>query len=485
MLPAIFENQVTKSLGNSIYGPGGDGGGRSAYDISFGEFLLNGGQLDLVSNEAIRLYLRCLPFAQAVDMRAKAFANLKLKIFDKKENDFPKDQSHPVLELLAQPNTDQTGEEFLTAFSAFSDITGNSFLNVTSMGESAPPLEIFNVQPTDVTILPSTGFGTSGFAGQFLVNDDHTGQSVYELDDSGVRFRYFTSDGDSEFWQVRSFNPLRGGNRLFGTSPAQPIWLEIQQYIEGNQTNFSSLVNGVRPSGAFSNKKEKPLTDKQWTRLQEMAAQYTGSKGAGKAFIADGVDFTPIQITNREQEYSILQQSMFEKIFLRYDIPIPLISSSVATYNNLATAMFHFYDGGVSPHANKLLRELTVFLMHRYPGSENLELRFDRAEVDALRLRAFEEGKEMRAIGVSSDNEIRTVLGYESTGTDGDVIYKPSTLQPAGIDTDTSGNDASPPNRSKFMGVMMQTKNPATGKNYTMSEAFEAGQEVGIWNGGG
>lgn len=480
MFPETFSNVIqTKSYSPSIYDQS-PSPQASGLNFSFGEYLGANGEFDLVAFEAIRLYSKCLPLTAAIDMRARAFANLSIKVFNKTEGKFIDDPNHPVLKLLANPNSGQTRREFLIAYSSFQDITGDSFLTINSMGENAPPLEIFTKTPTELTIMTSTSVGTAGFPGKYLVNNPFAGQEVFTLNDMvSNRFRYFTDDGDQELWQSKTFNPLMSGNHLFGRSPAQAIWLECQQYIEGNLTNHSNLKKGVRPSGAFVNTKEKPLTDTQWARLQELAAKYTGSSGSGKAFAGDGVTFVPTTMDNREMEFQKLQTDMFSRVSYRFNIPIPLFSDKATTYNNLSTALFQFYDLSVTPHAEKLLEELSVFLMRRYPDSENLELRFDKAEVDALKLRSFEEGKALRAINVNSDNELRTVIGYEET-TDGDVVWKPSMLVPAGMDSDTRGNDQDPPIPSKFMEVMMTTKNKETGEPYTPVEAYEIAMEHGL-----
>lgn len=480
MFPQVFDNVIQKNYIPSIYE---DTPAPCASGVSFGDYLITSGEHGLAAGEAIRLYLRCLPLAAAIDMRAKAFAGLSIKVYNKSDKKFLTDQNHPVLQFLAHPNNAQSKREFMIAYSSFHDITGNSYLKLTAINENSPPLEIFVEDPTAVSIMASTQLGTAGFAGKYAINNSYAGQTDFELDDSSInnRFRYFNHDGDQELWHIRHFNPLSNGNYLFGTSPAQPIWLEIQQYIEGNRTNHSSLLRGVRPSGAFTNTSGTPLTKDQWDRLKEMVKLYTGSTGSGKAFAADGVTFVPTQIPNRDMEFQKLQSDMFERISYRFNIPLPLLSNKASSYNNLSTALFQFYDLSVSPAADKLLEELSVFLMRRYPDSENLELRFDKSEVEALKLRSFEEGKALRAIHVTSDNEIRTVLGFEET-TDGDTIWKPSNLIPAGIDSDPTGNDQDPPLPSKFIESMMQVKK-SDGTYYTATEAYELAVDEGLIDG--
>lgn len=475
----MIPDTLTKAAPQSIYDVSRRTtlAGEGFVNGSFAEFLIAEGLTPLAAYEAIRLYSQCLPYFRAVDLRASGVSSLKLKIWDKKSESFLT-QEHEVLELLNKPNADIDQTEFLYAYSSFIDITGNSYLSTNGF-PGRPPLEIHTVNPVQVSATPSTQDGTAGYAGRYEDSDPFAGNAVYNLDDKSGRFRYIRSDGDGEFWHVRHFNPLRNGNHLYGQSPAQPIWLEIQQYIEGNSTNYHGLKQGIRPSGVFVNTMGKPLTETQWSRLQEAAAKYSGAKGTGKAFAADGVDFKPAQITNREMEYRGLQQDMLERISYRYGIPLVILTNAAATYNNLATGRYMLYDGSILPHANKLFSDMTNFLMPFYKNSEDFVITYDRSEIDELRLRAFEEAKTMKDIEVFSDNEIRTTTGYEERD-GGDEIYKRNNLVVIGQDTDTRGNDNDPPtNAGKFVELLLQTKK-ADGTFYTEIEAYKIAQQEGL-----
>jgi phage portal protein BeeE len=163
--------------------------------------------------------------------------------------------------------------------------------------------------------------------------------------------------------------------------------------------------------------------------VQELAKAYKGAHGAGRVFAADGVDFKPMNLTNRDMEYRDLQKDMEIRINQRYDIPLPLLNEKSTTYNNLATAQFAFYHDAVLPHADVLLEAFNSWLMPKYKGSENLKLTYDASDIPALRLRNFEEAKILSTIHVNTDNELRTTLGW-GTREDGDNVYKPINQAP-------------------------------------------------------
>jgi HK97 family phage portal protein len=455
---------------------------------SFYEFLAALGEGQLAASEAVRLYDMCYPLAGAIDRRAQAFAGIPLKVFDKKSQSFITSH-HPILDLLARPNANDKGKDFMYALAAFFDITGNSMITGTyALGKvNMPPLEITVRCPSHITIQESLARGTAGYAGEYRVQGSNRSLEVYKLDDTQRNFRWIETSnaGDQvrDLIHIKRFNAKAG---LWGTSRAKSIMLEIQQYVEGNKTNLGSLKNGIRPSGAFVGNTGTELTETQWQRVKELADSYKGAQGAGKVFAADGVDFKPMNLTNRDMEYRDLQKDMEIRCNQRYDIPLPLLNEKSTTYNNLATAQFAFYHDAVLPLADVLLENLTLWLMPKYKGSEQLELRYDASDIPALRLRNFEEAKLLRDIHVNTDNEIRTVLGYE-TRTGSDEIYKPVTQLPQPMLEQSAtriieANDGVKSHRhEKFVRAVMLEQNKATGQLYTRPEALEMAKRYGIY----
>jgi len=164
------------------------------------------------------------------------------------------------------------------------------------------------------------------------------------------------------------------------------------------------------------------------------------------------------------------------RISQRYDIPIPLLKDNAATYNNFAVAQFAFYHDAILPHADLLLGELTAWLMPKFKNSENLVLTYDASDIPALRLRNFEEAKVLRQIASNTDNEIRTIIGYENIE-GGDVVFKPANQLPMDTlanyaDTLLESNDGLKSHSvERFVKAMMLECNSTTGKAFTRDEA--------------
>lgn len=421
-------------------------------DIAFADFLLNGNNGDLSNFEAIRLYRKVMPFFNAVHTRAQAFSNIPIRVKNKRTNEFVDD--HPALELLAHPNADVTQEEFLVQLSSFYDITGDAFLAVTGM-LNRPPIEIATLPPQRFTFRRPNGFSLLFVPRMMVYTDADFGLIEFKQEQNlfGEGEIRFTNKefGEKECWHIRSFNPLRSFTNFWGMSRAQPALLEMQQFVEGNNNNLSMLARGTRLSMVWINNRDQELTDKQWDRMQEEAQKYAGAQNAGGTPILDGMDAKSFQATNRDMEYSKLQQSMLERISSIFAVPLPLLLSQSMTLNNLETAMFQLYDRSVLPLATTIYSELTRFLMPRYENSEDMVFTYNPNDIEPLRERAIETAKTASQTGIFTDNELREMTGEEELGPEGDVIYKPANLIPI----DGSDDD---PNLEKTLRRMLEEK---------------------------
>lgn len=403
----------------SYYGP---------QDISFTEYLIANGNGDLGDIASIRLYMKAMPLFNAITMRAEAYSNIPLRVYNTKTEQYVED--HPALELLDSPNADVSSMEFLEQVSSYYDITGNSYQMLTGRVEK-PPLEIISVPSQNVTFGMGNKFVALSVPDVIYITNSGGGQTVFYAEETMSGIRFINSNRDLELWHMRTFNPLRSSSNFRGMSRARPIWLELEQYLSGNVTNLSMLKRGTRLSMAWVNNRGEELTDKQWNRMQEEAQKYSGDSNAGGTPVLDGMDVKTIQHTNRDMEFEKLQTSMFTRVSVNYKIPLALLLAETMTLNNLETALLQFFDLSALPLADRLNNELTRFIMPRFPNSEHLVLKYNENDITALRLRMIETAKSLSEINVSTINELRTLLGEDEI-IGGDVILRPATLLPIG-----------------------------------------------------
>lgn len=430
---------------------------------SFAEYLINGGNKDLANIVAINMYMEAMPLFTAVDMRARNFAQIPLRVWDTKKKEFVDD--HPVLALMSQPNADVTGSEFLYQYASYFDITGDSFLFAGGRVEN-PPLEVATVPPFNITFGGSVKFGILHVPDSIMVTTQGTGTFNFESEEVDGTIRFYDDMNMRELWHSRQFNPLRSGSNFWGMSRAKPAFLEVQQYLSGNTTNLSMLKRGTRISMAWVNNRGEELTENQWSRMQEEAKKYAGDMNTGGTPILDGMDVKAISQTNRDMEFQKLQESMLARIASIYGIPLPLLLDKSMTLNNLETAMLQLFDNAVIPLTKYLYDDLTRFVLKRYPDSENLEFRFNEGDITALRVRIIENAKRQNEINVNTIDEIRTLIGDEELASGGDVILKPANLIPIGSDDFTEDN-LTKPTANKFKELMREVKDDQGLRRYT------------------
>jgi len=436
-IPPFFRSREAEKKGISIVAD------YSGADVSFADYL-GGSNGDLRALESCRLYKACTPFYQSVSMRAEAFSSIPVRVYDKKSKAFI--DKHPILDLLNNPNPQQSATALLKALSSFYDITGEAFVMVTGERE---PLEIYTAKPQEVIIEASNKPDKLGAAGVYYWYSTYF-NDVFYLSESelGGRYRYYSRSGDREIAQIKEFNPLSSVNSLRGMPRAAPLWLQIQQFILADTNNRSVLSRGARPSVAWVSKLDEPLTDTQYQRWKEQVQSYEGALNAGRQVLVDNAEPKVLSTTNKDMEFSLNRKTVREDIFSTYGIPLSMISSESMTMDNLKVSGVLFYENSVLPHADNLLDELTRVLMPRYKGSENLCLSYNPIDISALKGRAIDETKSLQIAQILTDNELRTRVGYEELS-DGDTLWKPAGMLPAQSDRFTSDNLQAPDNAEK------------------------------------
>ncbi len=444
----------------------------SGSGFGFLDYLSQGSEFDLFAWQTINLYKQAMPFYHAVDIRAQAFADIPIRVWDKKSKEFVDD--HDSLALFEKPNADTTQSEFLYQLASFFDITGNSFLLATGRVKK-PPIELLTISPVKITFSFGNRFGFLNVPDDIFVTQTSTGQQKFRanetIDSDTIRFIKPTTE-DLEIWHVRQFNPLRSSANFWGMSRAQSLFLELEQYIAGNRNNLSILKRGTRLSMAWTNTTGVELTETQWQRMQEEKQKYEGDRNAGGTPILDGMGVENIQQSSRDMQYKDLQEAMLERIAMTYNIPLAILTKTAMTLNNLETSNLQLYDNAVIPLTNYLYAELTRFLMPRYKNSEDLEFKFNENDIPALKVRTIENSKRLNEIGVNTIDEIRTLLGYEGLASGGDVILKPANLIAVGEDAFTD-DELSKPTSNKFIRLMQDAKNKDGTPRYTDDQIRE------------
>lgn len=413
---------------------------------SFINFLFDNGHNDLADTLSIDLYSNVGPLATGINKIADAFAGLVPIVWDNKAEKFIND--HPVLELLEHPNADQTKTEFLKRMAAFFLITGDSFILGTGQ-VNKPPLEIWSRSPATVNILQDQ----NGFPGKMDITTS-TGAFSFARNDVDGRWRFYEGNL-RELWHIKTFNP--NAEALRGQSLLTPVFQDIEQFRFSSTHNLSLLKRGARPSGVFL--APEGLTDDQYTRLKEQVDRfYTGANNTGRPLLVEGggekgIDYKDMMQSARDMDFLKLKENVTVTIYNHLGIPLPLVQHNAQTFDNMAAAKLQLYQDTVLPFADRQFRELTLFLMPRYKGSENQIITYDRSKIEALDL-AIGESLTLRSkLGIHTINELRTLDNFERLPEGGDDVLRPANELPVARDGFTA-DQSDKPTRKKFFELM-------------------------------
>ncbi|MEM1371641.1 MAG: phage portal protein, partial [Pseudomonadota bacterium] len=196
---------------------------------------------------------------RSVRMISEAAASLPLLLYRGDEEVF----EHPLLNLLARPNREQTQADFFEAWYGFLLVSGNTYAEAVQTGGSVRELHI--LRPDRMTVVPA-----------------HDGwPEAYEYSVGGEKLRFDVGEDDEQrpILHVRHFHPL---DDHYGLSPIEAAASAIDIHNETAKWNKALLDNAARPCGALVYAaREGQLTEDQYERLKdELAEGFQGARNA-------------------------------------------------------------------------------------------------------------------------------------------------------------------------------------------------------------
>lgn len=449
---------------------------------SFIDYLLCRGFSELAYYQLLSYYNSCAPLSDAIDRRIEEVESVQPVVQDTVTKEIITE--HPVLDLLHNPNPVDTFSTFLNRFAAFFDITGNSFLLSTGR-TSQPPLEIFAVSPATV----STEQAADGFISKFSRTDVGTSDTYKRTTVQG-KFKYYSDDENSlvnqELRHVKRFSTRGSLTSLRGASLAQSIYFDIEQFINAGQHNLSVLKRGATPSGILTLDTEvsEMLSDKQRESIKEQLQNYySGAENAGRVgFLDVPITWQQMSQSNKDMDFLSLKRDTEAMIYKRYKIPLPFVSEETMTMANRDSARLDFYQDAILPLLNRIYSELTLFLMYRYPDSENLIITYDISKIPALEPRKLDQVTKLQALSVLSVNEIRTLVGYEEVGGGDEILVSTMTmpLTEATVDSVTRDDDDGKSLKERFIAIMIQKKDSGGIRLYSDAQIDDLAVRAGL-----
>ncbi|WP_298099690.1 phage portal protein [Brevundimonas sp.] len=300
---------------------------------------------------------------RCVRMIAEAAASTPLVVFA----DGVRRDDHPLAALLARPNPEQSGAEWLEALYGALQTAGNAYAE--AVGDEAPE-ELWTLRPDRVKVVP----GRAGWPEAW----------EYSVDGRSVRIGR-AADGWSPVMQLKLFHPT---DDHYGFSPLEAAAFAIDVHNASGAWNKALLDNAARPSGAlvYGAKDGERLTAEQFEALRgQVEASHAGTLNAGRPMILEGgLDWKPMSWTPADMDFIAGKHAAAREIALAFGVPPQLLGiPGDATYANYREANAAFWRGTVVPLVRKTAAALTGWLGERFATAGSGVARIE-ADLDGL-----------------------------------------------------------------------------------------------------
>lgn len=327
---------------------------------------------------------------RCVRMIIEAAASTPLIVFA----DGARAPDHALARLLARPNPEQSGAEWLEALYGALQTAGNAYAE--AVGETEPE-ELWTLRPDRVRVVP----GRAGWAEAY----------DYSVDGRSVRIGR-APDGWMPVMQLKLFHPT---DDHYGFSPLEAAASAIDVHNASGAWNKALLDNAARPSGAlvYDAKDGERLTAEQFEGLRaQIQESHSGRMNAGRPMILEGgLDWKPMSWTPADMDFIAGKHAAAREIALAFGVPPQLLGiPGDATYANYREANAAFWRGTIVPLVRKTAAALTVWLGGRFPG---VRIDADLESLPALQPERDALWARLNAAGFLTDDERRQMAGVE------------------------------------------------------------------------
>ena len=411
-------------------------GSPQVYNITPDSFLALafGGGGWITASQAMKIYRQTAAVATAVDMIADAVKQIE-PVIERPDGSFTKD--HPVLDLLKNPNGFDTYLEFMGTLCR-DYLLKHDALILSAGNNKRPPIEMYPVSLQNVSIVQHS----DDYPKNYLVSSGVLKGNYIRTTDRNRDIRFY-DDNLKELYHIKGYSSRI--TKLDSDSPLQAAAMEAKQIIKGKYHNVKLLENGGRLSLLVTFTDEDYIDDDEHQeRVQRLNEQFGGSSNAGKIGVISGADVQNIKElgkSNKDMDFAKLETSAGHAIYLRYQIPLSLVTTDASTFDKMKTGVVLLYDNAVIPNAAVLFSGLTRFLLPRYKMDPTKErITYNPESIEPLKQRMIEEVTKRQKTGVETTNELRSLIPSRSDVEFGDVIYQRNNMLPLGEKPPTNNN---------------------------------------------
>jgi HK97 family phage portal protein len=301
----------------------------------------------------------------------------------------PLPHTHPLCELLDNPNPWLTAWElwYLTVVNL--ELTGNCFWYIATDQNTGAPAELWIVPTPWVKVLPDKSQYVRG----------------YEVNAPGARAELFRPD---EFIHLKYPNPLDPHR---GLSPMQANALTVDANTELMKSRYQTFLAGPRPGLVLHT--DQVLTDITLGRLeQKLESKYSGRGNWHRPMVLEqGLKASPWTLSPAEMDFLNSAKMTRDEILAVFRVPAPItgLAESTGLGSNIwQGARTMFCEGTVQPKLELLSQALSRDLARRF--GPDVRLRFPDCSPRNQEQRRLDDELDAR-MGLRTYNEIRQGRG--------------------------------------------------------------------------
>lgn len=353
---------------------------------------------------------------QAIDKTATAVASIPWVLKDAKGEIV---EDSPINDLLKRPNLCTSRPEFIEQIVSFYRITGDVFLERTTVDDGARVAELYAHSPINMR----TVIGENGIP---LRYEYWTGQG------DPIRWSVNQITGQSDMHQMKTFHPE---TKAEGMSPLEPGGRSVDLNNEAVGHMAGLYQNGGYPTCVVEVENEEgELSKEEFERFERQLESKLGADGRGRPMILEGgaklktIGFNPqtLDIINGKD-------SSARDIALALKFPPILLGiQGDSTYSNYQEANVALYVENIIPLSKKIVEHLN-FWLHPFLDGNVIDVDLsDTPAALAMMQRKFDMMKDARDLSI---NERREFLGW-GPAKNADDIYIRSTDVPLSIESE-------------------------------------------------
>lgn len=335
---------------------------------------------------------------------------------------FEEIESHPILDILKNPNPLMTWDEFVYGYFIFKQFVGNAVIQGvwTENGLNSGKIQ-------QLWLLPSNYIRAISGQGLNVIDhyiDERVPSEKIKPEQVCV-IRNFSAD-----YQV-------AGSHLGGMSVLKSAARQLKKSNEALNAETEALQNRGASSLIFPDFKgdfdESMLPDGKTIDTLNEDMRKRLKEAGNQGIVLNSVPLKHIQIGMSPVDLQILETQKFDiqtwASLFHVDSRVVLNDHQSSTKDNMQAARLNSLTDGVIPHLIALANGLNSWFVKSY-GDDSLFLDFDITVFPEVQRQLRDTAKEMSDTGAFTINEIREIWKYANyTGENGDKILVNSNKQ--------------------------------------------------------